>query len=222
MGFLQKVAAKVATKYGTVSEGEYKGCEVALGNPPEKKIERANSFCQIIFVDGTEEKGRLFLSRDGNIRCINVCEISETGIELCIEYHDFKTSKFTIPVKKEDSTGAMAAKMLLGMKPVIGGDSEYAIAMKYRKVFVFFLNTMDLFDSLSLRQLYALFDEKKILKDDKSRHDFAKLIEAVEKYEKEVYGMTAEEELEFRIKYYEDLIKELDGLYDCIPEEPKK
>lgn len=222
MGFLQKVAAKVATKYGTVSEGEYKGCEVALGNPPEKKIERANDFCQIIFVDGTEEKGRLFLSRDFEIRCMNVLSVNDEGVQVQIEYKDLKTTRFTIPVRKEDNTGVMAAKMLLGVKPVIGGDSDYAIAMKYRRVFVFFLSTMALFDSLSLRQFYDLFEEKNILKDDKAREDFEKLIEAVEKYEKAVYGMTAEEELEFMVKYFEELNNEIDALYACIPEEPKK
>lgn len=222
MGFLQKVAAKVATKYGTVSEGEYKGCEVALGNPPDKKIERANSFCQIIFVDGTEEKGRIFLSRNFEIRCMRVCSITDEGVEIQIEYKDFKTTRFTVPVRKEDGTGKMAAKMLLGMKPVIGGDSEYAIAMKYRRIFVFFLNAMEMFDSLSLRSFYELFEEKNILKDDKSREDFEKLIKLVEDYEKAVYGMTAEEELEFMIKYFEDLDNEIDALYGCIPEEPKK
>lgn len=51
------LAANLTKKYGTVSSGRHEGCEIALGNPPGSGIV-SNSLTQIIFLDGTEEKGR--------------------------------------------------------------------------------------------------------------------------------------------------------------------
>ena len=35
--FLKKLGAKLATRYGVVSSGEYVGCSFAMGNPPKAK-----------------------------------------------------------------------------------------------------------------------------------------------------------------------------------------
>lgn len=66
MGFMDKLnkkleefGASMATKYGVVVDGQYEKCSIALGNPPKKKVETADSFSQIIFIQEKETKGRL-------------------------------------------------------------------------------------------------------------------------------------------------------------------
>lgn len=81
MGFfdnlLSKVGAAIATKYGTVISGKHEGCAIALGNPPNAKVSVANKMTQIIFVSGTEEKGRYFI--DGEIKCLEKLHYDKEG-----------------------------------------------------------------------------------------------------------------------------------------------
>ena len=62
--FLKKLGAKLATRYGVVSSGEYAGCSVAMGNPPTAKVTTANSSSQIIFIKNDEEAARLNIGKD--------------------------------------------------------------------------------------------------------------------------------------------------------------
>ena len=68
MGFLdnalKKIGATLATRYGVVSSGKYKGCDIVLGNPPTKKISTSYSFSQMIFLDDKEEVARLDILSD--------------------------------------------------------------------------------------------------------------------------------------------------------------
>jgi len=68
MGFfdnvLKKVGATLATRYGVVSSGKYKGCDIVLGNPPTQKISTSYSFSQMIFLADKEEVARLDISSD--------------------------------------------------------------------------------------------------------------------------------------------------------------
>ncbi len=68
MGFLdnftKKLGAKLATRYGVVSSGEYEGASFAMGNPPKAKVTTANSFSQIIFIKDDEEAARFDIGKD--------------------------------------------------------------------------------------------------------------------------------------------------------------
>ena len=81
MGFfdniLTKVGAVIATKYGTVMSGRHEGCAVALGNPPNEKVSVANKMTQIVFVSGTEEKGRYFI--EGEIKSLEKLHYDKEG-----------------------------------------------------------------------------------------------------------------------------------------------
>ncbi len=64
----KEIMAKISTKYGTVTEGKHSGTQVALGNDPNgEKVSTSYSalmFEQIIFVEGSEEKGRYNILED--------------------------------------------------------------------------------------------------------------------------------------------------------------
>ena len=62
--FLKKLGAKLATRYGVVSSGEYAGCSFVMGNPPKEKVTTAYSFSQIIFLKDDEEKARFNIGKD--------------------------------------------------------------------------------------------------------------------------------------------------------------
>ena len=62
--FLKKLGAKLATRYGVVSSGNYAGCSFAMGNPPKEKVTTANSFSQIIFIKNDEETARFNIGKD--------------------------------------------------------------------------------------------------------------------------------------------------------------
>ncbi len=62
--FLKKLGAKLATRYGVVSSGEYAGCSFVMGNPPKEKVTTAYTFSQIIFLKDDEEKARFDIGKD--------------------------------------------------------------------------------------------------------------------------------------------------------------
>lgn len=62
--FLKKLGAKLATRYGVVSSGEFEGADMAMGNPPTAKVTTANSFSQIIFIKNDEEAARYDIVKD--------------------------------------------------------------------------------------------------------------------------------------------------------------
>ncbi len=62
--FLKKLGAKLATRYGVVSSGEFNGCSMVMGNPPKAKVSVANSFSQVIFIRNDEETARYDIGKD--------------------------------------------------------------------------------------------------------------------------------------------------------------
>ena len=62
--FLKKLGAKLATRYGVVSSGEYDGCSFAMGNPPKAKVTAAYSFSQMIFIKNDEEAARFDIGKE--------------------------------------------------------------------------------------------------------------------------------------------------------------
>ena len=114
MGFMEKVGAKIATKYGTVTEGVYKGTQVALGNEPNKKVEFTDRFEQIIFVDGTEEKGRHNINDE--IVGVLINSQSVNGLDVAVMFRDEQKFMFVLEWKKEDGFGKDLLKQFLGAK----------------------------------------------------------------------------------------------------------
>ena len=62
--FLKKLGAKLATRYGVVSSGDYAGCDMAMGNPPKAKVTTAYTFSQIIFIKNDAEAARYDIGKD--------------------------------------------------------------------------------------------------------------------------------------------------------------
>lgn len=62
--FLKKLGASLATRYGVVDSGEFKGADIAMGNPPKAKVTVAYSFSQIIFIKNNEEAARYDIGKD--------------------------------------------------------------------------------------------------------------------------------------------------------------
>ena len=132
---MEQAAASLATKYGVVSEGKYEGCKIALGNPPDEKVTTANTFSQIIFVDGKEEAGRY------NITDLRIASLGETekGIELVIFFNQDEKSIFTL-AKKEQSDDSFIVTLL---KSFIGPKHtpEQAHADIFHTMVIFFRQT---------------------------------------------------------------------------------
>lgn len=124
MGFMNKVGATIATKYGTVTEGRHEGTVVALGNDPSKKVETSNSFEQIIFLEGTEEKGRYDIS--SSFTSLDIIGTTPDGIRVKADYVDGDSFTMLLEWKKEDGMAKGAIKMLLGAKKVDATPEEEA------------------------------------------------------------------------------------------------
>lgn len=139
MGFMEKVGAKLATKYGTVYKGRYNGCQVALGNPPNKKVEFANSFSQIIFVEGSEEKGRYDIM-DG-VLGISLLSYDEKAFQMMVVFGEEDYCCFNLEIRREDKPMAGMIKGFLGQKTTAGASPEEKLELQYRGVKVFLQNT---------------------------------------------------------------------------------
>lgn len=83
MGFFDKVLSKVgatlATKYGSVADGKYAGCMIALGNAPTEKVSVTNSFSQIIFLNENNEIARYNISDILDIKYLETITFPATG-----------------------------------------------------------------------------------------------------------------------------------------------
>ena len=134
MGFMEKVGATIATKYGTVIEGKHEGTIVALGNDPSEKVEVTNKFTQIIFLDGTEEKGRYDIKE--SFKAIKVMEETEIGLKVLALFNDGEHFVLELEWKKEDSFAVGLFKSFIGAKKVDETEKEKA-ERKYRPIKVF-------------------------------------------------------------------------------------
>ncbi len=135
MGFGEKLGAKLATKYGTVTSGKFKGCQIALGNPPDKAVTASYSFSQIIFVDGSDEKGRYnmidvrMLVHGKDDKCVKMSVMLEKD-EIC---------EFDLLLKQEENFGTKLLKgFLSGGNKGNGNENKE----KFHNMVVFFQNVM--------------------------------------------------------------------------------
>lgn len=139
MGFMEKVGAKLATKYGTVYKGKHNGCQVALGNPPDKKVELSNSFSQIIFIDGNEEKGRYDILED--IGGMSLLSYDDRAYQVALIFKDEEHCFFNLEIRQEDKPVAGLLKGFLGQKNTTTASPTEKMELQYRGVKVFLQNT---------------------------------------------------------------------------------
>ncbi len=174
MGLMEKVGATIATKYGTVIEGKHEGTIVALGNDPSKKIEATYSFKQIIFLDGTEEKGRYDIEE--SFKGIKVLEETEKGLKVLALFEDGEHFTLELEWKKEDNFAVGLLKTFLGVKKVDATDKEKAES-KYRPIKVFMDSFFSKLSPDSAQFLLDFYQKHNIL-DDINKEFLNKLIEA--------------------------------------------
>ena len=159
MGFMEQAAASLATKYGVVSEGKYEGCKIAMGNPRDAKVTAANSFSQVIFIDGKEEAGRYDITK---LRIASLGE-NEKGIELIIFFNDEEKSIFTLE-KKDNSKDSFITSLL---KSFIGPKRtpEQAHADIYHNMVIFFRQTCMVMIGDAVDTFEAYFAKNNVLDD---------------------------------------------------------
>ncbi len=92
----KKIVAKLATKYGTVTSGKYEGCQVALGNDPNKKVSVSYTFEQVVFFKDGEEKGRLNISLTESFNRLTITKEIDNGFHCVLEYADGDISEIDI------------------------------------------------------------------------------------------------------------------------------
>jgi hypothetical protein len=166
MGFMEQAAAKLARKFGTVSEGKHEGCQVVLGNDPSKKVEATYSFSQIIFLQGTEEKGRYNLI--GDMKAIHIEGVEEFGLKLHLVFADGEESRFLLETtekkEKEQKTFMTMLKTLLGQKKT-NLTPEQKRMENVKNIKIFAQSTMELMDAGSLDVLEKYYKTNDVMED---------------------------------------------------------
>lgn len=163
MGFMEKAAAKIATKYGTVTRGRHNGCKIALGNPPDKKVTTSYSFSQIIFVEGSDEKGRYNILED--LIGMSVLSHDDKCFQFLMMFKDEQTCEFNLDIRQEDKPMAGLLKGFLGQKTTANATPEEKLEMQYRGVKVFIQNVGIRMMPKDLRMFKAYFENLGILDD---------------------------------------------------------
>lgn len=136
MGFMEKLGATLATKYGVVTSGKHGGCQIALGNAPDKKVEAAYSYEQMIFLMEKEERGRYDIVRD--LKCLHVDGTDEYGVNMQILFENDDYSEFTLRFTPEENKVAKILKAIGGGK----ASGPQTPEQKFHNMIVFFQNTM--------------------------------------------------------------------------------
>lgn len=163
MGFMEKAAAKLATKYGTVTRGKHNGCQIALGNPPDKKVATSYTFSQIIFVEDGEEKGRYDLLED--LIGMSMMSHDEKGFQFLMLFKNEETCEFNLEIKQEDKPLVGMLKGFLGQKTTTGISPKEKAELQYHNVKVFVQNMGLRMMPKDLRFFRAKFAQLDILDD---------------------------------------------------------
>lgn len=161
MAFMEKVAATLATKYGVVTSGKYEGCQIAMGNPPDKKVTTANSFSQIIFVDGNEEKGRFDIVKVRMLMHGN----NEKGVQMSVKLPDGDICQFDLLLKQEDKVAVKILKTFLGQKGGVKDSAQDQKKLKFHNMVVFFNNTFACMSKAEIDFFEAYFMENDVLEN---------------------------------------------------------
>ena len=177
MGLMEKVGATIATKYGTVIEGKHKGTIVALGNDPSQKVAASYEFKQIIFLDGTEEKGRYDIAE--SFKGIKILEETEKGLKVLALFEDGEHFTLELEWKKEDNLAVGLLKTFLGAKKADATEQEKAES-KYRPIKVFMDSFFSKLSPDSAEFLLKFYQKHGIL-DEINKQYLMKLIATYQK-----------------------------------------
>ncbi len=177
MGIMEKVGATIATKYGTVTEGKYKGTVVALGSDPSKKVQATYTYEQIIFLDGTEEKGRHNVKED--IKGVSITSETDKGLNVVALFYDGEHFAFELEWKQEDNFFVGLLKTFLGAKKADATEQEKNEA-KYRPIKVFVDTVFSKLSPDSAQFLLNFYSQHGIL-DDINKKYLSSLIAAYQK-----------------------------------------
>ncbi len=161
MGFMEQVAATLATKYGVVTSGKFEGCQIAMGNPPEKKVETAGSFSQIIFVDGNEEKGRFDIAK---VRIV-LLGSNSTGVQMAIGLPDHEACEFDLLLRQEDKFWVKLIKTFMGQKGGLNDKAQDAKELKFHNMVVFFRQTFAVMGAKEIDFFEGYFMDNDVLDD---------------------------------------------------------
>lgn len=134
MGFMEKLGATLATKYGVVTTGKHGGCQIAMGNPPNKKVETSYSFEQIIFVMEKEEQGRYNIVED--LKCIHVMGNDDKGVQMQMLFSNDDYCEFTLRFTPPENKVVKLLKSFNG-----GNGGPQTAEQKFHNMIVFFRNT---------------------------------------------------------------------------------
>ena len=161
MGFMEQVAATLATKYGVVTSGKYEGCQIAMGNPPEKKVETAYSFSQIIFVEGNEEKGRYDIAKVRMLMHGN----NDMGVQMSVCLPDNEICEFDLLLRQEDKFWVKIIKTFLGQKGGLTDKEQDQKKLKFHNMVVFFNNTFACMTHKEIDFFEGYFMDNDVLED---------------------------------------------------------
>ena len=164
MGFMEQAAAKLARKFGTVSAGKHQGCQIALGNDPSKKVEATYSFSQIIFVDGTEEKGRYNIA--GDLATMGIFGYDKNGLQIKLAFADGEQCEFLLETAaaKKESVGVGLLKTFLGQKKS-NPTAEEQKQENFKNIKIFMNSMMSLLGPAFLDKLEAYYKENDIYEE---------------------------------------------------------
>ena len=166
MGFMEQAAAKLARKFGTVSAGKHEGCQIALGNDPSKKVEATYSFSQIIFLQGTEEKGRYNL--EGDVKLIHIAGVEELGLQIRMLFADDEECSFLLETAakkdKEEKGFVSMIKVWLGQKKT-NLTPEQQRKENVKNIKIFAQSTMLLMDAKSLDTLEKYYEDNDVMEE---------------------------------------------------------
>ena len=155
MGFLEKLGAKLVTKYGVVTGGEFCGCEMAFGSDPAKKVAMGDkAIDQILFMSGEEEKGRFFIN--GDLKELKYVADNADVLKVEIVFADGKTSFADVYITKNSDSTASKALSFINKVNKAGETDNEAARKKYHHVYHFLENMADI--TMSEENIKAFYD----------------------------------------------------------------
>ena len=174
MGFMEKLGATLATKYGVVTAGKYAGCQIALGNPPDKKVSVSYSFDQIIFVMEKEEQGRFSIEKD--VRCFHVLNDDDQGVHMQLLFENEDYCEFILRFTPAENAVVKTLKAFGG-----GKTGPQTPEQKFHNMIVFFRNAFVKMLSSDILFFEKYFGDNGVLDDltktliDKYKEAFAEV-----------------------------------------------
>ncbi len=116
MAGMEGMMAKLATKYGKVTEGKHSGTEVNLGFDPTAKVKPGTPPTHVAFIDDKEVRGRYEIGKD--VVALKWLEADPDKVVVELKFADGETSTVALAFPKPESGLAKIFKIFSGVKPV--------------------------------------------------------------------------------------------------------